>query len=68
MTFENRRLEKTKKGRAAHLEPENLLLFSQQLRHGLQRFNMLGYDLDDDNDRNAEQHPPDAPEPTPEQQ
>src|SRR4051794_836922 len=41
---------------------------SQQFGNRLQRFHMLGHHFHDDYDRNAEQHAPDAPEPSPEQQ
>lgn len=41
---------------------------SEQLRQRVKLFHMLRHDLDDDDDRNAEQHAPDAPQPAPEQQ
>lgn len=40
----------------------------QQFRHRVQLLHMLRHDLDDDDDGNAQQHSPDAPQPTPEQQ
>ena len=44
------------------------LVTRQQFSDGLHGFDMFGYDLDDDRDRNAKQHAPDTPKPTPEQQ
>jgi hypothetical protein len=40
----------------------------QQFGHRMQLLHMLRHDLNDDNDGNAEQHSPDAPQPTLEQQ
>jgi hypothetical protein len=40
----------------------------QQFGYRVQLLHMLRHDFDDDDDGNAEQHSPDAPQPTPEQQ
>jgi hypothetical protein len=40
----------------------------QQFRHGVQLLHVLRHNLTYDNDGNAKQQPPDAPQPTPEQQ
>ena len=55
-------------GRVACLGLGALLLLAEQFSYGLQRLNMLGYDLDDDGDWHTQQHAPDTPKPTPEQQ
>ena len=39
---------------------------AEQFGHRVQLLHVLRHDLDDDDDRNAEQHAPDAPEPSPE--
>lgn len=38
-------------------------LLSQQFGHRPELFNVVGHDFDNDDDRNAQQHPPDSPQP-----
>ena len=61
-------LKINKDGHVASLAFLEIPLFSQQICYRLQLFNMLRYNFQNDNNWNTEQHTPDTPQPTPEQQ